>query len=132
MRFILLLVLFLTSTGSFGCNGGSVGAGSRDLIIPKVPPGVTTARFEHFCMWGPLGSIETVERLLDEAGAQGWEMVTFGEATMCFKRRVGEVTGVAAAPAAAPSSPAKPTHPPSVAPAPTAAPARLPSPPEDG
>lgn len=130
MRFVLPLVLFLISTSSFGCTGGSLGAGSRDLIIPKVPPGVTTTRFQHFCLWGPIGSMEEAERLLDEAGNQGWEMVTFGQSTMCFKRRVGEVTGAAAAPAAAPPSPAKPT-PPGVAPGPSAAPPALSSPPED-
>lgn len=134
MRFApLVLLTLLAPAGCSMFSGGSAGAGSQDQKVPRLPVGATASRFQHFCAWGPFGSLDALERMLDDAGEQGWELVTFAERTMCFKRRIGEVTGAAPTPPPAAPPPAAKPAPAASSPAPAALapPARLPSPPDD-
>jgi hypothetical protein len=68
-----------------GCTTIS-GAGGETNTIPPRPADACYPSWEHMCVYPALGGFD---ELLNEAGAQGWELVTFTEqGGLCFKRPV--------------------------------------------
>lgn len=60
-----------------------VGAGSEEGRIQPRPPGAMYPNWEYFCH---MVNMNNADAVLNEAGAQGWEMVTLAGSAVCFKR----------------------------------------------
>ncbi len=94
-----------------------VGAGSSEGRIVPRRPGAMHPNWEYFCHFVNLDNIDAV---LNEAGAQGWEMITLEGSVVCFKRPLpppGYPPPPVPAPAPAPA-PAPPPAPAAPSPAP--------------
>jgi hypothetical protein len=79
-----------------GCTTIS-GAGGETNTIPPRPAGACYPNWEHMCINPAVG---TYSQMLNEAGAQGWEMVLRTEqGTYCFKRPVASPPSSACPPA---------------------------------
>jgi hypothetical protein len=79
-----------------GCTTIS-GAGGETNTIPPRPAGACSPNWEHMCINPAVG---TYSQMLNEAGAQGWEMVLRTEqGTYCFKRPVASPPSSACPPA---------------------------------
>ncbi len=84
--------LLLSLTGLFlaamlvACGGTSYGV-SRDGVFPPRPNGADYPNWDHMCKVVSQGDVSDT---LNEAGAQGFELVTLanqsGKDLMCFKR----------------------------------------------
>ena len=104
----IAIALFLSLCGA--CGTTTFGSGSAGGHAPPLPPGVTVAKWDHFC--GVVeGGVGELTRFLDEASNNGWELVGWsGSGLACFKRpRTTEprpegapAAGTATPPAAAP------------------------------
>src|SRR5947209_6899964 len=101
MRTALVLLLFVLT----GCAGQMYGASENGTVPPR-PTGSIYPNWEHFC--------ETVNgtnlsEALNNAGAQGWELVNMdARGLVCFKRPVPvQVTVVPAAVAPPPVAPSR-------------------------
>jgi hypothetical protein len=76
--FVLVVVFFA------GC------AAERLLVVPPARAGTSLQRWEYFCR--ELNGEEDVTKTANQAGQQGWELVTagdivgYGKTTWCFKR----------------------------------------------
>src|SRR5262249_24075082 len=85
----LLFAVGCTPTYSFGTSGARR---TGEQVIPQLPPNAQSLpRWDHICLTGGTG-LGDVSTRIAEAGAAGWEMVSFslsGSGYMaCFKRPV--------------------------------------------
>ena len=102
----LLIALGMTACTRVNTYGASASAGHP----PPLPAGAVVPMWEHFCGM-PMGRPDSLITLLDEASANGWELVSqsmdHSALVLCFKRPRG-------APAEPPGkSPPMPPTPPS-------------------
>ena len=58
--------------------------------IPSRPPSATYPNWEYFCssITSGIGYVDELNKMLADAGKQGWELVTRDQGTYCFKRPV--------------------------------------------
>lgn len=88
-----------------GCTTIS-GAGGETDTIPSRPADACYPNWEHMCVYPALGGFD---ELLNQAGAQGWELVTFTEqGGLCFKRPVAPPVSAACPPPPPPAPPPPP------------------------
>lgn len=86
MKRIALLLLVLSA----GCATRSFGSGASGSHPPPLPPGAAVPKWEHFCSQ-VVGDELELSKYLDEAGENGWELVSWSIADhnnnlACFKR----------------------------------------------
>lgn len=90
----VLIVMLLV-----GCGGGNVyGTGGGSKAIPPRPPGATYPNWEHICVH--VTNPDELSNALNDAGAQGWELVMLAQGALCFKRPRLDTPVLPAAPAA--------------------------------
>lgn len=77
-------VALLIALGVAGCTNATFGAGASSGHPPPLPPGTNIPKWDHFC--GAVAGTDGLTRLLDEASANGWEMVSEAGGVVCFKR----------------------------------------------
>lgn len=65
-----------------GCTAG-YGAGAGSELIPRRPAGATYGSWEHLCV---AVTLRTINDVLNEAGEEGWELVSGPDPFLCFKR----------------------------------------------
>lgn len=88
-----------SATLALGCTMRTVGASTAGTV-PKMAPGATLPRWEHICVGGT-ASPDEASLWINEAGAEGWEMVAAANGFVCFKRP--KVAPATAAPAPPPA-----------------------------
>ena len=81
---------FALHAGAIGCGGAVYGAGANTDEIPPRPLGTLYPNWEHMCV---SVTTTTATEILNEAGAQGWELVGLTPGGLaCFKRPVPVVS----------------------------------------
>jgi len=65
------------------CGPSMIGAGAEEGRILPRRPGAMHPNWEYFCH---AVNMSNADEVFNEAGAQGWEMVTVAGAAVCFKR----------------------------------------------
>jgi hypothetical protein len=86
-----------------GCNSTAYGTGTRggEYSIPPRPAGATYPNWEHLCITPT--TTEIFDNTLRQAGAQGWELIGFGDQVTCFKRPAPPSPDAGARPAVSPA-----------------------------
>ena len=104
--FSLLLVL-----GTAAC-ARTYGSGAFNGHPPPLPPGVTVPIWDYFCGGTAEDELTNLTNVLDEASANGWEMVSCGVTgsytLCCFKRPHMGAPRAPQPPAATPTAPPRP------------------------
>lgn len=97
MRLALVLLVVFVS----GCVGQTFGATENGSVPPR-PAGALYPNWEHFCMTVNTNNLSDA---LNQAGAQGWELVNLdARGLVCFKRPLPVTLVSAPPPVAAPKA----------------------------
>jgi hypothetical protein len=101
------LVALLIALGAAACVNRTYGSGASSGHPPPLPRSAGLPMWDHFC--GIAAGTDGLTKLLDEASANGWEMVSYSISSdgnlVCFKRPHGSAPPAEPPPGVAPVSP---------------------------